>query len=45
MAAAQAEIVGAQVSTMGERFRWCEHRGTKLLSKGYYPDAFRSVFW
>ena len=37
MAATQAEIVRAQVSTMGERFRWCERCGAKLLSKGYYP--------
>jgi hypothetical protein len=44
MATTQAEIVSAQVSTMGERFRWCEHCGTKLLSKGYYPATFRSVF-
>jgi hypothetical protein len=29
---------------MGERFRWCEHCGAKLLSKGYYPAIFRSVF-
>jgi hypothetical protein len=43
-AATQAEIVRAQVSTMGERFRWCEHCGAKLLSKGYYPAMFRSVF-
>ncbi len=27
MAAIQAEIVGAQVGVMGERFRWCEHCG------------------
>src|ERR1700733_4452616 len=44
-AATQAEIVRAQVSTMGERFRWCEHCGAKLLSKGYYPAMFRSVMW
>jgi hypothetical protein len=44
MAATQAEIVRDQVSTMGERFRWCEHCGSKLLSKGYYPATFRSVF-
>jgi hypothetical protein len=29
---------------MGERFRWCEHCRAKLLSKGYYPATFRSVF-
>jgi hypothetical protein len=44
MAAVQAGIVRAQVSTMGERFRWCEHCGAKLQSKGYYPATFRSVF-
>jgi hypothetical protein len=44
MATTQAEIVCAQVSTMGKRFRWCEHCGAKLLSKGYYPATFRSVF-
>jgi hypothetical protein len=44
MATTQAEIVCAQVSTMGERFRWCEHCGARLLSKGYYPATFRSVF-
>jgi hypothetical protein len=27
-----AGIVRAQVSTMGERFRWCERCGAKLLS-------------
>ena len=43
-AAAQAEIVRAQVAAMGERFRWCEHCGAKLVSKGYYPATFRSVF-
>ena len=44
MAAAQAAIVRTQVSIMGERFRWCEHCGAKMLSKGYYPASFRSVF-
>src|ERR1700681_926141 len=44
MAATQAGIVRAQVSTMGERFRWREHCGAKLPSKGYYPATFRSVF-
>ena len=43
MAATQAEIVRAQVRTMGERFRWCEHCGAKLLSKGYYPAMFRGT--
>ncbi len=35
VAAVQAEMVGAQVTVMGERFRWCGHCGTKLISKGY----------
>ena len=43
-AATRAEIVRAQVTTMGERFRWCEHCGAKLSSKGYYPATFRSAF-
>ena len=43
-AATQAEIVRVQVTTMGERFRWCEHCGAKLFSKGYYPATFRSAF-
>ena len=43
-AAIQAEIVRAQAAVMGERFRWCEHCGSKLWSKGYYPATFRSVF-
>jgi hypothetical protein len=43
-AATQAAIVRAQVSTTGDRFRWREHCGAKLLSKGYYPAMFRSVF-
>jgi hypothetical protein len=40
----QTEIVCAQVCAMGERFRCCEHCDAKLLSKGYYPASFRSVF-
>jgi hypothetical protein len=43
-ASTQTQIVRAQVSTMGERFRCCEHCGAKLLSKGYYSAKFRSVF-
>jgi hypothetical protein len=43
-AAIQAEIVRAQAALMGERFRWCEHCGAKLWSKGYYSATFRSVF-
>ena len=37
-AAIQAEIVRSQAAEMGERFRWCEHCGAKLWSKGYYPS-------
>ena len=44
IAAAQVEIVRAQVAVMGERFRWCEHCRTKLISKSYYPATFRSLF-
>jgi hypothetical protein len=44
MAAIQAEIVRSQAAVMGERFRWCEHCGAKLWSKGYYPATFRSLF-
>jgi len=44
MAAIQADIVRAQAAAIGERFRWCEHCGAKLWSKGYYPATFRSVF-
>jgi hypothetical protein len=43
-ASIQTQIVRAQVSTIGERFRWCEHCGAKLLSKSYYPPKFHSVF-
>jgi hypothetical protein len=35
-AAPRAAILRAQIATMGERLRWCEHCGQKLLSKGYY---------
>jgi hypothetical protein len=42
--ATQAEIVRAQVASMGERFRWCELCRAKLVSKGYYSATFRSVF-
>jgi len=47
MAATQAEIVRAQACAMGERFRWCEHCGAKLLSKGTTPppSALCSVTW
>jgi hypothetical protein len=43
-AAMQSQMVRAQVAAMGERFRWCEHCGRKLLSKGYYATTFRSLF-
>lgn len=43
-AAMQIQMVGAQVAILGERFRYCEHCGAKLLRKGYYPAAFRSWF-
>ena len=43
-AAIQAKIVSAQVAVMGQQFRWREHCGPKLLSKGYYPTTFRSLF-
>ena len=43
-AAFQTEIVSAQVAVMGERFRWCEQCGAKLVSKGYYATTFRSLF-
>jgi hypothetical protein len=44
-ASTHAEIVRAQVAAaMGERFRWCEPCRAKLLSKGYYPATFHSVF-
>jgi hypothetical protein len=39
-AAIQAEIVRSQAAVMGERFRWCEHPGAKLWSRGYYPATF-----
>jgi hypothetical protein len=43
-AAIQAEIVRGQAAVTGERFRWCEHCGAKLWSKGYYHATFRSLF-
>jgi hypothetical protein len=39
MAAAQTEIVRAQVCAMGERFRWCEHCGAKFAPAGQAPSA------
>ena len=29
---------------MGERSRWRQHCGAKILSNSYYPATFRSVF-
>jgi hypothetical protein len=29
---------------MGQRFRWCEHCGTKPLSRDYYATTFWSLF-
>jgi hypothetical protein len=43
-AALQAQIVPAQVTTAGERRRWCAACGQMLASKGHYPATFRSLF-
>jgi hypothetical protein len=43
-AAIQTEMVRAQASTMGERFRCCAHCGAMLASKGYRQMTFRSLF-
>jgi hypothetical protein len=43
-AAIQTEMVRAQATTMGERFRCCEHCGSNLSSKGYRSVTFRSLF-
>ena len=43
-AALQAEIVPAQVATVGERRRWCAACGQLLASKGHYRATFRSLF-
>lgn len=43
-AAIQTEIVRAQVSIMGERFRCCGYCGSDLSSKGYRQVTFRSLF-
>jgi tRNA(Ile2) C34 agmatinyltransferase TiaS len=40
-AALQAEIVTAQVATVGERCRWCAACGRMLASKGHYRATFR----
>ena len=44
MAALQAEIVTAQVVTVGECRRWCAACGQLLASKGHYRATFRSLF-
>jgi hypothetical protein len=43
-AAVQAEMVPAQVATVGERRRSCMACGGVLASKGHYPATFRSLF-
>jgi len=43
-AALQAQIVPAQVATLGERRRSCDACGRVLASKGYYGTRFRSLF-
>jgi hypothetical protein len=43
-AALQAEIVTAQVTTAGERRRWCAACGRMLASKGHYATKLRSLF-
>ncbi len=40
----QAEIVTAQVATVGERRRWCAACGQPLAGKGHYRATFRSLF-
>lgn len=42
-AALQAEIVTAQVATVGERRRWCAACGRRLASKGHYRATFHSL--
>jgi hypothetical protein len=43
-AALQAQIVPAQVTTIGERRRWCVACGQRLANKGHYRATFRSLF-
>src|SRR3954454_16462004 len=43
-AAIQAQIVPAQVTTIGERCRWCAACEQMLASKGCYRATFRSLF-
>ena len=40
----QAEIVTAQVATVGERRRWCAACRQPLACKGHYRATFRSLF-
>ena len=44
LAAIQAEIVPAQVTTAGEHRRFCTACGRVLASKGHYTATFRSLF-
>src|SRR3954470_9032659 len=43
-AAIQAQIVPAQVTTIGERRRWCAACEQRLASKGHYRATFHSLF-
>jgi hypothetical protein len=43
-AAIQTEMVRAQTSAMGERFKYCAHCELALSSKGYRSVTFRSLF-
>ena len=43
-AAIQAQIVPVQVTTVGERRRWCAACGQRLASKGHYRATFHSLF-
>ena len=40
-AAIQAQVVPAQVITIGERCRWCAACGQRLASEGHYRATFR----
>jgi hypothetical protein len=43
-AAIQAQVVPAQVTTIGERRRWCAACEQRLASKGHYRATFHSLF-
>lgn len=43
-AAVRREVVRAQASAMGERFRYCGHRRSGPPSKGYRNMTFRSLY-